>query len=212
MPRIRSIKPSFFQSDDVSALPLRARLTWIGLWTHCDDAGRTKDHARLIKAAIWPLDNVTLADIEEDLSTLADQGRIVRYEAAGQRYLAIVNWDDHQSINRPTPSRIPAPPGRSLNGHAPLSEDSHREGKGGERKGREGTRASAPPEAPPSRTCPKHPDGTEDPCRACKRAREEYELWQAGKRETARVGAKCPNHRGQLADNCALCRSEELAR
>lgn len=40
MAKIRSIKPDFFTSEDVSALPLRARLTWIGLWTHCDDHGR----------------------------------------------------------------------------------------------------------------------------------------------------------------------------
>ncbi|WP_156960476.1 hypothetical protein [Amycolatopsis taiwanensis] len=107
MPRIRTIKPSFFRSEDVSALPLRARLTWIGLWTHCDDAGRTKDNVRLIKGDIWPLDDVSLADIEEDLETLAAHGRIVRYEVDGRRYLEIVNWDDHQSIQKPTPSKIP---------------------------------------------------------------------------------------------------------
>lgn len=171
MARIRSIKPSFFTSDDVSALPLRARLTWIGLWTQCDDAGRTKDHARLIKAAIWPLDNVSLADIEEDLNTLYSQGRIVRYEVDNQRFLEIVNWHDHQKIDHPSKSRIP-PPGAgtlvepSTNGARPLHEDStnprpgtsempeviHRRTltedsanprgrKGREGRGREGTRA-----------------------------------------------------------------------
>jgi hypothetical protein len=34
----------------------RARLTWIGLWTQCDDQGRTKDHVKLIKADVWPPD------------------------------------------------------------------------------------------------------------------------------------------------------------
>ncbi|WP_181771260.1 hypothetical protein [Amycolatopsis pittospori] len=107
MPRIRTIKPSFFRSEDVAALPLRARLTWIGLWTHCDDQGRTKDNARLIKGDIWPLDDVSLADIEEDLETLAAHERIVRYTVGGRRYLAIVNWHDHQSIQKPTPSKLP---------------------------------------------------------------------------------------------------------
>ncbi|MGW5741554.1 hypothetical protein [Amycolatopsis sp. NPDC003861] len=107
MPRIRTIKPSFFRSEDVAALPLRARLTWIGLWTHCDDQGRTKDNARLIKGDIWPLDDVSLADIEEDLETLAAHERIVRYIVGGRRYLAIVNWHDHQSIQKPTPSKLP---------------------------------------------------------------------------------------------------------
>lgn len=150
MPRIRSIKPSFFASEDVSALPLRARLTWIGLWTHCDDRGRAKDNVKLIKAAVWPLDDVSLRDIEEDLTTLADHGRIVRYEVAGQRYLAIANWGDHQRVNKPTPSRIPSPPpvdntadpveNQPENTPPPFREDSRRtpagkgeEGKGGER-------------------------------------------------------------------------------
>ncbi len=109
MARIRSIKPGFFTSEDVSPLPFRARLTWIGLWTHCDDQGRAKDNTKLIKAAVWPLDAVTLGEIEEDLATLADHGRIVRYEVDGKRFLAVTNWSDHQRPNKPTPSRLPAP-------------------------------------------------------------------------------------------------------
>lgn len=110
MPRIRSIKPGFFTSEDVSVLPLRARLTWIGLWTHCDDHGRAKDNTRLIKAALWALDDVTLKDVDEDLELLAAQGRIVRYEVSGNRYLAVTNWGAHQHPNRPIPSVFPAPP------------------------------------------------------------------------------------------------------
>lgn len=110
MPRIRSIKPDFFASEDVSALPLRARLTWIGLWTQCDDHGRTKRNAKLIKAAIWPLDDVSLRDVEEDLQVLADHGRIVPYVAESTPLLAVVNWHVHQSINRPGSARFPGPP------------------------------------------------------------------------------------------------------
>lgn len=111
MARIRTIKPDFFASEDVSRLPLRARLTWVGLWTHADDHGRAKDVLGLLKAAIWPLDDdVTLDDIEEDLCELADQHRIVRYEVDGRHYIAIVNWHVHQAINRPKASDIPRPP------------------------------------------------------------------------------------------------------
>lgn len=213
MPRIRSIKPSFFQSDDVSALPLRARLTWIGLWTHCDDAGRTKDHARLIKAAIWPLDNVSLADIEQDLETLAGHGRIVRYEVDGQRYLAIVNWDVHQSIQKKTPSRIPAPPNGYTNGHVALREDSGSgiAGKGEEGKGREGTRARDA-EVAPSPKCPDHANTRNPPkCGSCADARKELARWEADHRARIAAGPKCRVHRGEPRDNCGLCRSEELA-
>ncbi|WP_433225494.1 hypothetical protein [Actinomadura formosensis] len=159
MARIRSIKPGFFASEDVSALPLRARLTWIGLWTHCDDKGRTKDNVKLIKAAVWPLDDVSLRDIEDDLTTLAGHGRIVRYEVAGQRYLAITNWGDHQRVNKPTPSKIPPPPpvdntadpvdDRPADTPPPLREDtgSPPAGKGEEGKGRERSQSARAREA-----------------------------------------------------------------
>ena len=143
MARIRTIKPGFFTSEDVSALPLRARLTWIGLWTHCDDQGRAKDNVKLIKAAVWPLDDISLREIEEDLDTLAVAGRIVRYESDGLRLLAVVNWDAHQVINRPTPSKLPAPPGLHANSwstHGVVTDGSPQERKGMERKG---TRARA---------------------------------------------------------------------
>jgi hypothetical protein len=200
--RIRTIKPSFFTSDDVSALPLRARLTWIGLWTHCDDAGRAKDNVRLIKAAIWPLDDVSLRDIEDDLGTLADRGRIVRYEADGQRYLAITNWSEHQKISRPTPSKIPEP---SPNGTGPLSEDSRQEGKGKEGKGTREARE------PPQR-CPTHKDNPNPPkCGPCADARRLHDVWRAERDKRLAAGPKCPDHRGQPADNCAGCAADRKA-
>lgn len=198
MPRIRTIKPSFFQSEDVSALPLRARLTWIGLWTHCDDHGRTEDNARLIKARIWPLDDVNLRDIEDDLITLAAHGRIVRYDVDGRRYLEIVNWSEHQSINRPSKSRIP-PPGAGANAdssqaHPPLSEpssDTH-SGKGKEGKGMEGARASAnntgpsPPQVQPPQKCPKHEHHpSPPPCGDCADARKTHDAWERARAEAA---------------------------
>lgn len=219
MPRIRTIKPSFFQSDDVSALPLRARLTWIGLWTQCDDQGRMKDHTRLIKAAIWPLDPVSLAEVEQDLSTLADHGRIVRYEVDGQRYLAVVNWEVHQSINRPTPSRIPGP---AVNGHVRLTEPTPtaHAGKGKEGNGREGTRARTrddpsapdPPDSEPPTRCDQHLKSRNPPkCGPCADARKAHGRWISAR--TARLAAapKCPIHQGQPADNCGGCRADELA-
>jgi hypothetical protein len=222
--RIRSIKPSFFQSDDVSALPLRARLTWIGLWTQCDDQGRTKDHARLIKAAIWPLDNVSLADIEEDLSTLNSQGRIVRYEVNGQHYLEITNWSEHQRINRPSRSTIPPPTaaagngrvprptaakGESVSMQGPLTETSlsTHPGKGEERKGREGDARDDPP--PPK--CPHHTNTRNPPkCGPCADARRDLARWEAARAKRIAASPQCPLHRGELADNCRICRAEEL--
>jgi hypothetical protein len=213
--RIRSIKPSFFRSEDVSVLPLRARLTWIGLWTQCDDSGRAKDNARLIKADIWPLDGVTLRDIEEDLETLAGHGRIVRYEVDGRRYLEIVNWGDHQAIQKPTQSKLPSPSeGRIHSGTPPVALPDTAEmptaWKGREGNGEEGTRATAEPPPEPPLRCPKHlDDPAPPPCGPCGDARRTRERWERDNATRLAAAPRCRRHRGQLAHNCAPCRSEQ---
>jgi hypothetical protein len=162
MARIRTIKPDFFTSLTVADLTPEQRLTFIGLWTHVDDAGRCVDDPRLIKAALWPLDDRTAADIEIDLKALTESSLITRYTLNRKRYLAVTNWDEHQRINRPTESKLPAPEdgdptppdpvtrhdSSSLNAHAQLSEGSpqERKGKEGNREGK-GSYASAADEA-----------------------------------------------------------------
>ena len=222
MARIRSIKPEFFTSEDVSALPLRARLTWIGLWTHCDDHGRAKDNVKLIKAAVWPLDDVSLRDVEDDLTALAEAGRIIRYEAAGGRFLAVVKWHDHQAINRPKDSKHPAPHAPGVCSHGGVSDPSVTPHgavtPGGEGRGRE-QGGDARGAEPPLR-CPKHEGSSDDPpCRACGTARRVHDSWVRAQkaRPTPVPGPgdepRCPvpEHGSELARNCRLCASERKA-
>ena len=110
MARIRTIKPEFFTSLTIASLPISARLTFIGLWTHVDDEGRCVDDARLVKAAVWPLDDVTAADVEQDLKALDESSLITRYMLGERSYMAITNWREHQRIDRATKSKLPAPP------------------------------------------------------------------------------------------------------
>jgi len=145
MARIRTIKPTFFTSLSIAPLSLAERLTFIGLWTHVDDDGRCIDDARLIRAAIWPLDDRTMADIERDLCTLRDASLISRYTVNERSYIAVCGWREHQVINRPVASKLPAPPidsepSRSAPRvvteiHGAITEDSHQEGNGKEGKG-----------------------------------------------------------------------------
>lgn len=109
MARIRTIKPEFFTSLTIADLPLSARLTFIGLWTHVDDDGRCVDEPRLVRAAVWPLDDRTAADVDADIRALHDASLILRYQHAGRRYMAIANWTEHQRIDKPKPSKLPAP-------------------------------------------------------------------------------------------------------
>lgn len=123
MARIRSIKPDFFVSETIAALPLSARLTFIGLWTHVDDNGVTIDNARLINAALWPLEEdplETLQRTREDLRRLSEAGLIQRYEHSGRRYLFVSTWDEHQRVSHPSKPRYPRP---DADGCTPLTSD-----------------------------------------------------------------------------------------
>lgn len=112
MPRIRSIKPEFWKSESIAALPFRTRLTFVGLWTYVDDNGVGLDNYKLIAAELFGLEEdprEARANVREDLARLHSAGRILRYTVAGKRYLAIVNWDEHQKIDKPGKPRHPAP-------------------------------------------------------------------------------------------------------
>ncbi|WP_031010695.1 hypothetical protein [Streptomyces sp. NRRL F-5727] len=166
MARIRTIKPDFFTSLTIADLTIEQRLTFIGLWTHCDDQGRAVDDARLIKAALWPLDDRTAADVETDLAALSESSLIVRYVVTGKRYLAVSGWKEHQRINRPSASRLPAPDQgesapeppltsgdeESEQAHAHLSEDSPQE------RNREQGREQGTGNREPSALAPRDPD------------------------------------------------------
>ena len=207
MARIRTIKPGFFTSEDVACLSIRARLTWIGLWTYADDNGRGKDNTRLIKAALYPLDDFTLHEVDEDMAELENAGRIIRYEVGGAPYFQIVAWEVHQRIQRPTASRIPAPihlMEDSVSPHGGLREDSMWEGKG-----REGTRSTA--SEPPAPRCATHLDNpTDEPCRAGGRARKAAEAWKPQTPTPPPLsqvlhGQTC-EHGAPIKPPCALCR------
>lgn len=234
MARIRTIKPGFFTSEDVANLSLRARLTWIGLWTHADDAGRAKDNARLILAALWPLDDVTVDDVEADLAELEKREHIVRYEVDGRRFIQVCGWE-HQRINRPSASPHPAPPQDGLPAHALLSEscpvDNPLEGvsagqrlthpsvsthgpltPGGGREGK-GKEGGAPP-----RRCAAHlQERTTAPCRPCGDARRDYDAWVRAERSrpTPTPGLDgappCPEHPYEAAHHCRSCAADRKA-
>lgn len=134
MPRIRTIKPEFFTSPTIAELEYLSRLTFIGIWTYVDDEGRGRDDPRLVRAALYPLDDdVTTLMVEEALASLEAKKLIVRYEIPGQgRFFMVRSWAEHQSINRPSPSKYPPPDEATLNAHGIVIDDSL-----GERKGKE---------------------------------------------------------------------------
>lgn len=108
MARIRSIKPEFFTSISIADLSRDARLMFVGMWTHVDDDGRCIDEPRLLKAALFPLDDdLTATHIDDLMGELEAKGRIVRYVVDGRAYVQVVGFNEHQKIDRHTPSKHP---------------------------------------------------------------------------------------------------------
>lgn len=119
MPRIRSIKPEACTSETLSELPREVCWSFALLWTHCDDEGRHRADPRIIRAALYPMrDDVTNVSMAGELDLMETAGLICVYTGCdGKTYLHIPSWDDHQHIQRPTPSKLP--PCRA---HEPESE------------------------------------------------------------------------------------------
>ena len=129
MPRIRTIKPDFFNNEDIGRLPPEARLLFIGLWTLADREGRLQDRPIRIKAQLFPYDNWPVASLLENLE---EAELIWRYTADGKRCIQIINFAKHQNPH-PKETRYGLPP-------APQSQG--REVSGNSTEGRETQQAS----------------------------------------------------------------------
>ncbi|MDU4679062.1 MAG: hypothetical protein E6Y21_00745 [Cutibacterium avidum] len=166
--RIRSMKPEYWSSPDVSHMSLATRLVFPGLWSLADDEGRFLADARWIRSQIFPMDEHVGEDsviihggLSEDsvsihgvLTELSNGGQITLYRAGRDHrlYGQVVNWA-HQRINRPTRSRIPPLTSddeietdpfseSSVSPHGALTEDSLQEqgNKGTREQGNGGSR------------------------------------------------------------------------
>ena len=111
MGRIRTIKPEFFRSRSLARCPLAARMTFAGLWTEADDHGRGVADPRILKGALWALDDdVTHSHVSAHLDVLNETGHIHLYESDGETYYEIANWSDHQAAAyRRGEAKYPAP-------------------------------------------------------------------------------------------------------
>lgn len=110
MARIRTIKPEFWTSDQVSECSIPARLLFIGLWNFCDDNGIHPDQPRRIKAEVFPFDDITASQVTDLISELVSAGLIERYEVNGQCYIRVPSFKKHQRIDQAT-YRHPLPDG-----------------------------------------------------------------------------------------------------
>jgi uncharacterized phage protein (TIGR02220 family) len=147
--RIRTIKPEFWESESLGRVSREARLLFIGLFSCCDDSGRTRASSRLLASRLYPYDEDAGRFLERWLAELEAQGCIRRYTVDGDSYLDIPKWLSHQKIDKPSNSKLP----EFADGSPKPREDSRKialeQGTGNREQGEEqGTGSGAPP-APP---------------------------------------------------------------
>jgi hypothetical protein len=108
--RIRTIKPEFPHSESMGRVSREARLLFIQLWTIADDDGRLRAAPQFLAGQLYPYDEDARGLLGGWLDELEREACIHRYEHDGTRYLEIMKWRDHQKIDKPARSRLPAPP------------------------------------------------------------------------------------------------------
>ena len=119
--RIRSIKPEFWKDERLLTLSRDARLLYIALWNEADDEGRLRGRRDYLRGQLFPCDPGPWFD--RSMDSLIEAGRVVLYDVDGMHYACIPTLREHQRVNRPTESRLPAPPD-SVSHHGALSESS----------------------------------------------------------------------------------------
>lgn len=107
MARIRTIKPEFPHSESMGRVSRDARLLFVLLWTLADDSGVTRGSSRILASLLYPYDDDAKKLIDKWIGELERENSIVRYLIDGHTYLKVLNWESHQRIDKPTPSRLP---------------------------------------------------------------------------------------------------------
>jgi len=109
MARRRMIDPNIWESEDVAKLTIRQRLLLIGLFSNADDYGKGRAKPAYVRSTVFPYDDISVSEIEEDLQAIASCIAIQFYEVDGQSYYKFTNWRKWQTVNKPQPSLIPEP-------------------------------------------------------------------------------------------------------
>ena len=108
MPRIRTIKPEFWISEDIAQLSSDAALLAIGLLNFCDDEGYFRGLPAVIKSQVFPLRNdIDLNTLSGLLNELVGINYICFMECKdGRSYGHICKFKDHQKVSKFTASKI----------------------------------------------------------------------------------------------------------
>lgn len=127
MPRIRTIKPSFFRHEVLQDLERESpgkhpMLVFAALWGHCDSKGRFEWKPRHLKLDILPFLDF---DMAESLELLSGAGLIRYYCVEDKEYGEVPTFLEHQRITgkeATSGERYPSPPKKQqgITGETPV--------------------------------------------------------------------------------------------
>ena len=109
----RMISSEIWNDELVGELNYFERCLWIGLFSSCaDDQGRLKDNPILIRAEVFPYDDIAPGEIDKALEHIASINHsIQRYKVDGKQYIQLLKWWEHQRPQWASASAYPAPEG-----------------------------------------------------------------------------------------------------
>jgi 5-methylcytosine-specific restriction endonuclease McrA len=112
MPRIRTVKPEFWEDELLGVMPRDARLLFIATFNMADDEGLLRWTPAYIKAQAFMYDDdLSIGDVGKLMQCLTDTGLVFPYVGgvARQQMAVVVNFRKHQRINRPQKSKLVPP-------------------------------------------------------------------------------------------------------
>jgi hypothetical protein len=109
MPRIRTLKPEHKGHRHIGPLSDRAYRLWVGLVTEADDEGRLACDVRHFRSVIFSYQTISAPKVQAALDEILATDSLRRYEVQGAAYLYFPSWHEHQKIDRPKVSTLPAP-------------------------------------------------------------------------------------------------------
>ena len=156
MPRIRTIKPKFWNDVKIGKLSRDARLIYVGMWNFADDNGTIIGDHTWLKSNILPFDELKPGEFKKWIDELIKTKRIIQIDEQGETFFHIPSFRNHQVINRPNyeeafieKSRLEDILQELVNNQGGFTESSVQEGNGKEGNGKgKNAKAFIPPTLP----------------------------------------------------------------
>ena len=109
MARKRMLDPHIWESEDFGILSMPERVLFIGMISLADDEGRGNASPTFLNANIFRYDTIEDQQVSSWLGNIQKTMSITIYAINNKRYYQFDHWSEWQTIQKPKPSKIPAP-------------------------------------------------------------------------------------------------------